>query len=228
MHAETPTFSQRVLAEWRLKLLLTVLINVAIDVPYLLIQRYPLFPVRTLGLTVFDRWVAFRPRWVWVYNSLYLLMPLTPVLATTRAELFRYTRGLLALSFIGFVFFIILPVAFPRPAGGPADGMYGLLVWYDRPLNSFPSLHAGYALYTLLFGLALFRGRMRPGVKLFIAFVAAWAAATLYSTLPTKQHYAVDLPAGALLGWACHAWAWREARPRSVPATVVPDVTPSH
>jgi membrane-associated phospholipid phosphatase len=63
-------------------------------------------------------------------------------------------------------------------------------------------------------------------VRLYLAVVTVWAAATSLATLPTKQHYAVDVPAGALLAWACHWYAWRGARAatRDVPVVAQPQV----
>ena len=42
-------------------------------------------------------------------------------------------------------------MAGPRPEVLPDHDFYELLVAYDRPLNSMPSLHAGLVVYSLLF-----------------------------------------------------------------------------
>jgi hypothetical protein len=77
-----------------------------------------------------------------------------------------------------------------------------------------PSLHAGLVVYSLLFGLRVLRDVLRPRA-LTAASIAgcAWAALILYSTLATKQHWALDLPPGMALAACAHALAWRGARP---------------
>jgi membrane-associated phospholipid phosphatase len=37
-----------------------------------------------------------------------------------------------------------------------------------------------------------------------------WAGAIAYAALATKQHYAIDVPAGVVLAWVAHRWSWRD------------------
>ena len=147
---------------------------------------------------------------MWAYQSAYLLLTIVPWMVTTRPELRRYARGFLLLSGVGFVFFLLLPVRGPRPDIEAADAMFRILQWYDRPLNCFPSLHVGLAVYTVLFAASVSRGRMTPAARWSVLSLAwLWTALIAYAALATKQHYAIDLPAGALLACACHWWTWR-------------------
>ena len=219
MKAGPLSIPARLRSHWRLKCALSVVLSLAFCVPYFTLQRVTFFPVRRLPLTALDRLVAFQPRWVYAYQSIYLLFPTTAWLASTRGELARYARGFLALSLAGFAFFLLLPVEGPRPVALPADGMLRLLHAYDRPLNAFPSLHVGLAVYTVLFGRRILT-QATPGVRMFLVVEWAWVVLIAYSTLATKQHYAIDLPAGALLAWAADAWAWRSAVGPAVPAAV--------
>jgi len=76
-------------------------------------------------------------------------------------------------------------------------------------LNSFPSLHVGLAVYTVLFAARVSRGRMRTAARWWLVSAAwLWTALIAYAALATKQHYAIDLPAGALVAYACHWWTW--------------------
>jgi membrane-associated phospholipid phosphatase len=200
--------------EWRLKCALSAALTLAFCVPYFTLQRLTLFPGHTLPPTPLDRAVTFQPDgWVYVYQSVYLLFPTTPWLATSREQLARYTRGFLCVSLVCFAFFFLLPVECPRPDDAPRDGMYGFLVSYDKTINTFPSGHVALAVFTVLFGRRIFGGDRRAGLRAFFAFEWLWVGLIAFSTLKTKQHFAVDLPAGALLAWAADAWAWRKATP---------------
>src|SRR5262245_41954756 len=114
---------------------------VGICVPYFTLQRIALFPTRTLPELALDRWIEFAPGWLWAYFSLALLVPLAPLLATQREELSRYARGLALVCLPCFAAFLFFPVEGPRPAVPPLHDGYQALVAYDRPANSFPSLH---------------------------------------------------------------------------------------
>jgi len=190
---------------------------VGICVPYFTLQRIQAFPALTLPQTPLDEAIAFDPSWIWPYASLALLVPLAPLLATTRDHLVRYARGLSLLCTVCFATFLLAPVLGPRPMGLPTDtGLYGLIVGVDRPANALPSLHAGLTVYSLLAGLRLLRGGASDRARLAcVAGGSLWGALILFSTLATKQHQAWDLPAGMLLAWVAYAWAWRpDAAPK--------------
>ena len=103
-------------------------------------------------------------------------------------------------------------MAGPRPVAAPEHTAYALLVGVDRPTNSFPSLHAGLSVYSLLFIARVLRDDPLRSLRLApLRIGVPWIALILYSTLATKQHWAVDLPAGALLAALAHGWVWRGA-----------------
>ena len=196
----------RLRAHASLKIGLTLGLALAFCVPYFALQRFPLRPPQTLALSALDAWVPFRPGWAVVYQSLYLLMPAVAWMADSAESLRRYARGFVALAAAGFAVFLAFPVAGPRPVASEA-GLYGLLVRYDAPLNSFPSLHVALAAYSLLFAQHLLAGAA-PATRGLLWPGAGWTAAIAYATLATKQHYAVDLPPGLLLALVAHRWAF--------------------
>lgn len=202
----------RVTAELRLKLVLSVVLTVGFCLPYFLLQRWPVMPIRALPVTPVDRWIPFEPAWVWAYQSIYLLMPLPAWLAVRRADLRRYAIGFAAISAIGFTAFALYPVASPQPAAIPAHHLaYRLLRSYDGTLNCFPSLHAALAVFACLSGWRTLGPIVPRKWRIFGACAAAgWVLLILYATLATKQHWAVDLPAGVALGWLVHRWMWRK------------------
>jgi membrane-associated phospholipid phosphatase len=197
-----------------LKIAVLLGLSVGICVPYFTLQRIDAFPLRTLPVLPIDGWIAFDPRWIWAYLSLALLVPLAPLLATRREDLVRHAKGLSLLCMACFAAFLFFPVEGPPPeqiAGQHA--VYELLVSYDRPSNSLPSLHAGLVVYSLLFGYRVLRPDIGPSGRVALGLGGAlWGALILYSTLATRQHWAADLPAGVLLAGAAHLLVWRAAR----------------
>lgn len=209
---ETPGLWARLQAHLPEKLAVWLGLTVGICVPYFTLQRLDLFPLRTVPETALDHWIAFEPALIWPYLSIALLVPLAPALATSRAALGRYAKGLALLCLPCFLAFALYPVLGPRPAAAPGHGLYAWIVSVDRPSNSMPSLHAGLVVYSLLFALRALRGGLsRRARAAVIGAGTAWAALIFYATLATKQHWAVDLPAGALLACCAHALAWRAA-----------------
>ncbi len=194
-------------AELRTKVAVWLGLAVGICVPYFTLQRVHLFPTRDVPATPIDGLVAFDPAWVWPYASLALLVPLAPLLAERRADLLRYAKGLFRLCFVCFAFFLLMPVEGPRPAEVPDHAVYRAIVGVDRPSNSFPSLHAGLTVYSLLFAAHVF-GRKKP---LLLAAGLVWGGLIFYATMATRQHWFVDLPAGLIVA----VWAYQTAVRRS-------------
>lgn len=210
------SLAARVRAHFALKLAVWGALAVGICVPYFGIQLIGWLPARTLPATAIDQWVPFSPGWIYVYGSVALLVPLAPVLATTRHDLARYATGLALLCVPCFVIFLLVPIVGPRPDLHPTSGLYGWIVSVDRPSNSLPSLHAGLAAYSLLY-IDRVVGRTLSASRRGLVCGAAttWGLLILYSTLATKQHWLLDLPAGVAAAWVAHHLAWRtEGRPR--------------
>jgi membrane-associated phospholipid phosphatase len=82
------------------------------------------------------------------------------------------------------------------PGTGFAAWSLRLLYTLDPPYNCFPSLHVAYSFVS-----ALTCYRVHRGVGV-VAVV--WAALIGISTLYTKQHYVVDVVAGALSAWVAY------------------------
>jgi membrane-associated phospholipid phosphatase len=205
----------RVSCEWALKLRLSAALTVFFCVPYFALQRFVVFPVRELPITWLDAAIPFAPHWVWVYQSIYLLISLVPWLAVRADDLRWYARGFVIQASVAFVCFFLVPVRGPRPAVVPDEGMFGLLVSYDAPLNSFPSLHVALAVSTCVLAARIARD-VRPRTRmLIIAVPIAWTLLIAYAAVATRQHYVADLPAGALLAFLSVFAANRARFPRA-------------
>jgi hypothetical protein len=202
---------RRLHAHWRLKLLLTVAVNAVFWSGYAFLGRHAFFPLWVPPTTWFDAAIPFRPEpWAWIYLSQFLFTGAVPWLIETKDALRRFVVGLVATSVVSFVCFLFFPVASPRVGmnSGAADGAMALIAKYDGAMNAFPSLHAGFLVYLALlvrrmFGPALPRAAVLAGVL--------WAGAILYATIATRQHYVVDLIAGAAVGALADWLAWRRS-----------------
>lgn len=198
----------RIATLWPLKFGLTLALATLIQVPHFLLQRCPLLPAHEYEPSRLDQWVAFDPKWVWGYFSVYLLAPIPPWLTTSRVDLRRYTLGIIWVCLIAWAVFLIHPVAGPRPDPLPeANLLFDLLVRIDRPTNSFPALHVAVPAYALFFGAHHLRaGQPNRLGRIALALGWLWLVLVAYSTLATKQHFAADIAAGVLLGWAVDRW----------------------
>jgi membrane-associated phospholipid phosphatase len=206
----------------RLKIVMLLTLPVAVTAGYLAVQRAVVLPNGRVPLTWFDRVIPFQPGWVWVYLSLYLLNPIGPLFARSREDLLRYARGILFFFVCGFVCFVVFPVPGPRPLAADAFWLYQRLMLIDRPYNSFPSLHAACAVYAVLFAAYASSDTSRPHLRRSLLSLAwLWVGLILYSTIATRQHFAIDLPAGMFLGWLAQ-WLFvsRNSRTSNMPAFV--------
>jgi membrane-associated phospholipid phosphatase len=190
----------------REKLLLTVALNLFFWTGYSLLARFAIFPIREVPLTPLDRAIPFEPQlWTPLYLSEYFMTLSIPGLITKRTELTNYVRGLLLMSCACFVIFFFFPTASPRPHIIPERVLYRFVLWMDGPLNAFPSLHAAFLVFTLCLAREILKP-IRPSIWIALCL---WSAAILYATIATRQHYAADLLAGVLIGYASHKFAWR-------------------
>lgn len=193
-------------ASWQLKLQMSIGLPIFFCLGYFSLQRFPIREPIPLGLSALDQAIPFAPEWFYVYQSLYLFLPIAPLLTPSRAMLVRYTRGFVLLCLASFAIFLVFPVPAPRPEGPSGVAAFDAWMRIEGLLNAFPSLHAGLLAHGLLYAREALWETLSPAGKRAASVIALlWAVGILYSTLATKQHYAVDLLAGILLG----GLAWR-------------------
>jgi len=198
------------------KLLVLGGLTLGICIPYFGLQHLIGAPEWTPSATPLDDAIAFDARWVWVYHSLVLLVPIVPLMATRREELVRYANGLVLLCLPCFAIFALFPVAGPRPEAAALiardNALYQLILGLDGTGNSLPSLHVGLTLYNLCFGYHLAKRALTPErLRVYVIAATVWGTAIVFSTLAIKQHWLIDLPPGALLGWLACRFSWRDA-----------------
>jgi membrane-associated phospholipid phosphatase len=150
---------------------------------------------------VLDRALPLRPAWMLVYGSLYVFAFLLPLLVVRQQELVRRAmQAYVMVMIVSYVGFLLYPTAAPRPAEVPGEDFsaWALRLAYsiDPSHGCFPSLHVAYSFVS-----ALTCYRVHRGVGVCAGL---WAALIGVSTLYTKQHYIVDVIAGALAASAAY------------------------
>lgn len=194
----------RLMVEWRRKLLLSVVMTGGFAAGYLWLEYHPLFPVTRMESSWLDRMIPFLPGAVYLYESLWLIMPIAPWLMTSRGDLDRYVLSLLFVTAIGFGIFLFFPTSCPRPEySGHANALYRALISVDNEGNAFPSLHS--ALAVLSAGCCRSVLPDADSGRWLRVLMWIWAGGIVVSTLLTKQHVVIDAVAGIALGLGGYA-----------------------
>ncbi len=159
---------------------------------YQLINRFPLFEPRELPLTALDRAIPFVPALLSLYVAYIPFFWWTGARSeddeTANAFFFVTHLQLLVCAIV----WVLFPVTMPRHL------YYGVEVynwadtfwrWFDAPRNCLPSLHAANCLLFIHYNWERPFRWVHTGI----------AAAIIASTVLVKQHYVVDLVAGAFV-----------------------------
>lgn len=147
-----------------------------------------------------DRAIPLDPSWSMVYASLFLAA-LLPVFVVHQQELIRRViLAYLSIWLVSYAIFLAYPTIAPRHDEVTGDGFsaVALQTIYDSDVqyNCFPSLHVAQC-----FLAALSCYRVHRGVGIVTSL---WALLVGLSTLYTKQHYVVDVIAGAFLAYVAY------------------------
>ena len=166
---------------------------------YFFTQRHMWVKIREFG-TFLDEKVPYLPWWSWIYSFLYYpaILYVNWTVEDSRQFIMIVFSYLILLA-MQMTFFVLLPVKTPDRwralnRGESYSEKFLLFVRkFDDSSNCFPSMHVSVAMLTALF----VQGILGPWVFLFPVLIAL-------SCIFTKQHYLVDLPAGAGLGWLAY------------------------
>lgn len=207
-------FLLRLLPHFWLKAIGTTVFMTVFFVAYLHLLKNPARDVIEMPLIVLDRWIPFTAAALPAYLSLWLYTSLPPALMLDRRELVRYGLAIGAVCLFGLLCFYLFPTAVP-PANVDWSSYPGFdfLKKIDSAGNAFPSLHVASAVFS---GVWLHRQlrEMGAGVGALVANLL-WGTAIVVSTLATKQHVALDLIAGLILG-GLGAWLSLRWMPSSI------------
>jgi len=150
-----------------------------------------------------DSLIPFAPGWIWIYLLYFpaCFLPLFYRELHESAGIFRRAAaGFLAQFAAAFGFFWMAPSRMIRPSFEPSNmSEWAVAAFYrvDQGFNIIPSLHVANIAF-----IACLTWRLRGKG----AGAALWLLCLLIaaSTVLVKQHYLVDIPAGALLGVLCY------------------------
>jgi membrane-associated phospholipid phosphatase len=166
---------------------------------YFTLLRHPLFPVTVMPLTVLDRAIDFAPWSLGLYATLWIYISLVPGMLWSWNEMREYLLQVTALAVLGFAIFLFWPTAVPDALiDWSAHPTVAFLKSVDAAGNACPSLHVAYAVLTAVWLQRLGRHFGAPLPLQLLNWL--WCAGIAYSTLATKQHVALDVYAGVVLG----------------------------
>lgn len=182
--------------DYILHLTLSAFLIIGVYQFYFWCQRNYVTQPRELKLPV-DDWIPYRPSWVWVYSFLYYPVILYINWIVESARDFTHIAGsYLLLLLFQMVFFLFFPVATPESwrrsdeTKSCSERFLAFVQSFDAESNSFPSMHTSVAMLTAL--------HLYPSLG---GWVFLFPFLIGLSCLFTKQHYLIDVPAGAVLGW---------------------------
>ena len=199
---------RRVATLWPFKLVGNTLATVAFFVLYFQVMQHRLPHAFVLPLTPLDRWLELRVAALPLYASLWLYLALPPAFAKDLRELTAFALGAAAMSTIALVVFWFWPTAVPIFAiDGVQHPALHFLKTTDAAGNAFPSLHVSFSVYACAVLMRQLRAVAAP--PWVHACNVAWAVGIVYSTLAVRQHVAIDVAGGLLLGLA---FCWTSGR----------------
>jgi membrane-associated phospholipid phosphatase len=166
---------------------------------YFYVQRHLAYAPTIMPMTKLDLMIPFQPQALPAYISLWIYIGFGPGLQRTYAALSVYVLWMLGLCVCGLMIFYFWPTQVP-PLTLDATGYRGFAMLHrmDEASNACPSMHVAVAIFTAVRVDEVLHSTRSP--RLLRLLNAAWFILIAYSTLAIKQHLALDVAAGALLG----------------------------
>lgn len=182
--------------DYMINLTLSVFLIVGVYQFYFWCQRNAVVQPRGLKLFIDER-IPYWPSWVWIYSFLYypMILYINLVVESPRQFTQIAISYILLLTF-QIAFFMLIPVATPEvwrtrnTRHNWSERFLAFVQSLDGTTNSFPSMHCSVAMLTAL--------HLYPHLG---ATIFAFPLLIGLSCLFTKQHFVIDVPAGAALGW---------------------------
>lgn len=143
----------------------------------------------------FESSIPFIPFFIVGYTSVYIALIITYAVIDDYAVFKKAFIFFIVMASIHFLLFLLVPVKITRPDVHDAQGVMNHLTYYyyliDNPVNCFPSLHVSFPLAATI---ALWDYK-RNWAYLILAFTIFIA----FSVIFVKQHYIMDVLAGAII-----------------------------
>jgi membrane-associated phospholipid phosphatase len=166
---------------------------------YFYLLKHPAHPTTVMPITLLDRLIGFQPLALPIYISLWVYVSLPPALLATRRGLYGYAIAMAGTCLAGLIVFYFWPTAVPT-----ADIDWArypgveFLKSMDASGNACPSLHAATAVFSGIWLHHLLRRFGAP--RWILGFNWVWCIGIVYSAVATRQHVAVDVLSGLVLG----------------------------
>lgn len=184
-------------------IIMTIFLIVGVYQFYFFTQNHMIKEPKRINMKI-DNLFKFKGWWVWIYSGLYYPMIVLIVLTMEDMRHYNYTAmSFFLLLFMQMAFFRYYPVETPpewRDFGESNTLSVRFMKFvqsYDDNTNCFPSMHVSVATLVALHMWTNVGDMVGYWPFLFPVLIA-------FSALWTKQHYLVDVIAGAPLGWL--AW----------------------
>lgn len=180
---------------------------------YFALLRHPVHPVTVMPQGLLDHWVGFQPWALWPYLSLWVYVGIPAGFAASMRPLLAYGGWAALMCGTGLAIFYLWPTAVPADAQ-PADAVrhfgFGVLRGVDAAGNASPSMHVAASVFAAAWTQRILRVVQAPSGFMWTNLL--WCVAIVWSTMATKQHVAVDVAAGLLLGGLFAALSLRATR----------------
>jgi membrane-associated phospholipid phosphatase len=165
---------------------------------YFFVNRLKVDPNRRLDLgTDWDRKTPYWPLFALVYFSTYVFVVQPFFVISDARQFYLMLTSFVAISLFSSLIHATVPSKIERveqvTAGGASGWMLSLFQKTCKPYGNFPSMHVGLSVPVVAANFMAF-GPLAGGLTL------VWGILIALSTLFTKQHYILDVLAGALGG----------------------------
>lgn len=194
-------------ARWRfpLKFVATSALIAVFFAGYFYVQGAPSDAPTIMPLTALDRIIPFQPYALLAYLSLWVYVGAGPGLQRTNSELLRYALWMGALCGTGLGVFYLWPTQMPVTIFEESGShLFQMLRRVDSTGNACPSMHVAAAVFTVIRVHDVLARAHAPRWLKWLNVV--WCLLIVYSTMAVKQHVALDVVGGALLG-ALFGWS---------------------
>ncbi|MBU1689820.1 MAG: phosphatase PAP2 family protein [Gammaproteobacteria bacterium] len=166
---------------------------------YFYLLKTPAYPTTVMPFTLLDRVIGFQPLALPMYLSLWVYVSLPPALLATRRELYGYGLAMAGTCLVGLIVFYFWPTVVPAAHIDWAQyPEVDFLKNIDASGNACPSLHVATAVFSGIWLQHLLRRFNAP--LWMLIFNSIWCIGIVYSTIATRQHVAMDVLAGLVLG----------------------------
>jgi membrane-associated phospholipid phosphatase len=168
-------------------------------IAYFYVLNHPAYPATIIPLTFIDNLISFQPIALPIYLSLWVYVVTPAILIIKLDELYAFTISIALMSIVGLLIFYIWPTAIAvSEIDWALHPSISFLKSVDAAGNACPSLHVATAVFSGAWLDYIFR-RVKAPTWLRIINVV-WCVGIIYSTIATRQHVALDVLGGLVLG----------------------------